>query len=115
MGGVTLPTPTGSISGAGGNYYAAFLTQGCLGGQSLYQNASFGTLNSNSTLGGIVANLAGLNNGTDLFSNHPLQDRNLHDIESVIQPLTKAQEDLVDFHMQFNLTDSLDADVDYGI
>ena len=67
--------------------YAAFLNQGCLP-DSLYQQRAYGTVNSNGTLAGALANIIGLNNGTDLFGNHPLQSRNLHDIESVIQPST---------------------------
>ena len=84
----------------------AFLSQGCLPG-TVYQNAAYGALNSNSTLGGIVANLGGVNNYTDLFGTHPLQDHNLHNIESVIQPLNTAQEDLVDLNLSYNLTDNL--------
>lgn len=84
----------------------AFLSQGCLPG-SLYQNSAFGSLNSNSTLGGILANLSGLNNFTDLFATHPLQDHNLHNIESTIQPLTTSQQDLAELHLAYNLTDSL--------
>ncbi len=84
----------------------AFLTQGCLAG-SVNQPAAYGVLNSNSTLGGVLANLGGLNNYTDLFATHPLQNRNLHDIESAIQPLSTAQEDLVDLHMAYNVTDNL--------
>ncbi len=84
----------------------AFLTQGCLAG-SIYQDAAYGALNSNSTLGGILANLGGINNFTDLYANHPRQNRNLHDIESAIQPLVTSQEDLVDLHMSYNLTDNL--------
>ena len=48
-----------------------------------------------------------MNNFTDLFASHPLQDHNLHNIESVIQPLLTAQEDLVDLHMAWNVTDNL--------
>ncbi len=84
----------------------AFLTQGCQAG-SVYQDAAYGTLNSNSTLGGVIANLSGLNNNTDLFGNHPLQNHNLHDIELVIQPLFTQQNDLVDLHMAWNITDNL--------
>ena len=98
------PASVGGVSTAGG--YNAFLSQGCLPA-SLYSNASYGAVNSNATFGGVVANLIGLNNGTNVFASHPLQDRNLHNIESFIQPLYTAQEDLVDLHMAYNLTDSL--------
>jgi outer membrane receptor protein involved in Fe transport len=96
------------IAPAGGpifTNYAAFLNQGCLPG-SLYQDAAYGTLNSNASFLA-TGNLFGLNNGTDVFANHPLQNHNLHDIESVIQPLFTSQEDLVDLHMEYRLTDDL--------
>ena len=101
-----IPARRASAARATNASQQAFLTQGCLAG-SLYQNAAYGALNSNGTLGGILANLVGLNNYTNLFANHPLQNHNLHDIESVIQPLTTSQEDLVDLHLAYNITDSL--------
>ncbi len=105
------PTSVGGvpIAAAGGpvaSNYAAFLNQGCIPG-SLNQPAAYGTLNSNGTLAGTLANIGGLSNGTDLFGANPLQDRNLHNIQSVIQPSYKAQEDLVDLHMAWNVTDNL--------
>ncbi|HEY5070970.1 MAG TPA: TonB-dependent receptor [Caulobacteraceae bacterium] len=102
VGGVPVAAAGGPIA----TNYAAFLNQGCVPG-SLYQSSAYGTLNSNSTLGGLLANLTGLSNGKDLFGNHPLQNTNLHDIESAIQPLYTSQEDLVDLHMAYNLTDHL--------
>jgi outer membrane receptor protein involved in Fe transport len=98
--------PVAAAGGAVASNYAAFLNQGCIPG-SLNQPAAFGTLNSNGTLAGTLANISGLSNGTDLFGNNPLQDRNLHNIQSVIQPLYTAQEDLVDLHMAWNVTDNL--------
>ncbi len=82
-----------------------FTTQGCIAG-SLYNPAVYGTLNSSGTLGGELLNLLGLTSG-DVFANHPLQNHNLHDIESIIDPLYKAKSDLVDLHMEFKLTDNL--------
>jgi outer membrane receptor protein involved in Fe transport len=102
VGGVPIAPAGGPV----GSNYAAFLNQGCIPG-SLYQDAAYGTLNSNGTLAGVLTNLIGLGNGTDVFGTHPLQNHNLHDIESARQPFYKAQEDLVDFHMAYNLTDSL--------
>jgi outer membrane receptor protein involved in Fe transport len=98
--------PIGPAGGPVATNYAAFLNQGCIAG-SLNQPAAFGTLNSNGTLAGTLANISGLSNGTDLFGANPLQDRNLHNIQSVIQPLYTAQEDLVDLHMAWNVTDNL--------
>ena len=101
VGGVPIAPAGGAII----NNYAAFLNQGCLPG-SLYQNAAYGTVNSNATFLA-TGNLVGLNNGMDVFANHPLQDHNLHNLESVIQPLFTSQEDLFDFHMAYNVTDDL--------
>lgn len=110
---VTDPGPTNvggvPIAPAGGpvaTNYAAFLNQGCIAG-SLYQPAAYGTINSNGTLSGELANLIGLNNGTNVFGNNPLQNTNLHDIQSVVQPTYKALEDLFQLHMAYNLTDNL--------
>ncbi|MHB8528989.1 MAG: TonB-dependent receptor [Caulobacteraceae bacterium] len=102
VGGVPVAAAGGPIA----TNYAAFLNQGCVPG-SLYQPAAYGTLNSNSTLGGLLANLTGLSNGMDLFSNHPLQNHNLHDIESALQPLYTSQEDLVDLHLAYHMSDNL--------
>ncbi len=82
-----------------------FLTQGCLAG-SLYQPAAYGTLNSSGTLGGELTNLLGLTSG-DVFATHPLQNHNLHDIESTIDPLYTAKSDLIDFKMEWRVTDNL--------
>ena len=102
VGGVPIAPAGGPL----GSNYAAFLNTGCVAG-SLYQDAAYGTLNSNGTAGGVLSNLIGLNNGLDLFRNNPLQNHNLHDIQSVIQPLYTAQEDLVDLHMSYNISDTL--------
>ena len=100
------PVPVAPAGGPVSGNYASYLNQGCLQG-SLYQEAAYGTLNTNATTGGLLANLTGLNNGLDLNRNDPFQDHNLHDIQSAIQPLYKVQEDLVDLHMSWNITDNL--------
>jgi outer membrane receptor protein involved in Fe transport len=84
----------------------AFLTQGCVAG-SLYQNAAYDTLNSNGTLAGVLANLIGLTSYNDVFAGHPLQNHNLHDIESLIDPSYTARSDTIDFKMEWRLTDTL--------
>ena len=85
---------------------AALLNQGCLPG-SLYSNAAYGTLNSNGTLAGVLANLVGLNNASDVFATHPLQNHNLHDIESAVDPTYKATENLVTLNLAWDLTNNL--------
>ncbi len=101
VGGVPIAPAGGPIF----TNYAAFLNQGCVPG-SLYQDAAYGTVNSNATFLA-TGNLFGLNNGTDVFANHPMQNHNLHDIESVVQPNYKVNQDLVDLHMEYRLTDNL--------
>jgi outer membrane receptor protein involved in Fe transport len=102
VGGVAIAAAGGPVA----SNYAAFLNQGCLPG-SLTSPQAYGTLNSNGTLAGVLANLVGLSNGTDLFGNNPLQDHNLHNIQSVVQPSYKAQQDIVILHMNYHITDSL--------
>ncbi|MGA0599706.1 TonB-dependent receptor [Caulobacter sp. KR2-114] len=82
-----------------------FTTQGCVPG-TLYQNAAYGTLNSSGTLGGELTNLIGLSSG-DVFATHPLQNHNLHDIESAIDPYYYARSEMVDLHMEYRITDTL--------
>jgi outer membrane receptor protein involved in Fe transport len=94
-------TPVGNIF----NNYAAFLNQGCLPG-SLNQPAAYGVVNSNATFLA-TGNLFGLNNGTNVFADNPLQDTNLHDIASVAQPKFTSYEDLIEIHASYNISDSL--------
>ncbi len=102
VGGVPVAPAGGPIT----SNYAAFLSQGCLPG-SLYQRSAYGTVNSNATLGGLIGNLFGINNGTDVYGANPLQDPNLHNIQAAIQPLFTSQENLVDLHMEYKVTDNL--------
>jgi outer membrane receptor protein involved in Fe transport len=97
------------IAPAGGpvaTNYAAFLNQGCLPG-ALNQPAAYGVLNSLGTTAGTLGALAGITDGTNLFRNYGLQNTNLHDIQSVVQPLFKVNDDLVDLHIDYHLTDQL--------
>ncbi|MDR3511976.1 MAG: TonB-dependent receptor [Caulobacteraceae bacterium] len=84
----------------------AFLSQGCKAG-SLYSSSAYSVVNSNGTLAGVLANLMGLSNYNDVFAGHAKQDSNLHDIESAIDPRYKANDDLVELHMSWNITDDL--------
>ncbi|HEY2482295.1 MAG TPA: TonB-dependent receptor plug domain-containing protein, partial [Caulobacteraceae bacterium] len=104
------PTHVGPelIAPAGGpiaSNYAAFLNQGCLPG-SLYQPAAYGTINSNATSVNLD-NLLGINNGQDLFRDNPLQSTNLHNIQSIRQPLFESYQDLVMLHIDYKLSDTL--------
>jgi outer membrane receptor protein involved in Fe transport len=103
VGGVSTGGNVGANGEAG---YRAFLSQGCLAG-SLYQPSAYGHLNTNGTLGGVLSNLFGINNGTNLFGANRLQSTNLHSIQAAIQPSFTSEEDLVDLHMQYKVTDHL--------
>jgi outer membrane receptor protein involved in Fe transport len=96
------------IAPAGGfvfNNYAAFLNQGCLPGP-LNSNAAYGVVNSNATFLA-TGNLFGLNDGTNVFADNPMQDHNLHDIQSIRQPIFKSYQDLFMFHAEWKMTDNL--------
>lgn len=95
IGGLAVSAPT-----------AAFFNQGCLPG-SLYQSAAYGTLNSNATLAGVLSNVVGLTAGNNVFAGHPLQNNNLHDIQSAVDPTYKAKENLITLNMGWELTNNL--------
>ena len=99
------PVPIAPAGGPIFSNYAAYLNQGCLPG-SLYQPAAYGTLNSNATAVGLD-NFLGINNGQDLFRDNPLQSTNLHNIQSIRQPLFQSYQDLAMLHVSYKLSDSL--------
>jgi len=98
------PVPIAPAGGPVFGNYAAFLNQGCLPGP-LNSPAAFGVVNSNATFLA-TGNLVGLNNGTNVFANNPLQDNNLHNIESIRQPLFTSEQDLAMLHVTYNLSDN---------
>ncbi|MDR3506356.1 MAG: TonB-dependent receptor, partial [Caulobacteraceae bacterium] len=102
-GNATLAAYGGSFA----SYDQGLLSQGCKAG-SLYSPQAYGTVNSAATLGGILsgAPFAGLTNG-DVYANHPLQNHNLHDIESSVDPQYKAEENLFIYKMAYDITDGL--------
>ncbi len=99
------------LTSVGGVATDAFIqgatSQGCQAG-SLYSNAAYGTVNSNADLAGIYQQQTGqINAGQDIYGDHPLQNHNLHDIESVVDPRYKSDEDLVALNMSYEITDNL--------
>ncbi|HEY2661061.1 MAG TPA: TonB-dependent receptor [Caulobacteraceae bacterium] len=98
-------TALAAIGGSFASYDSGFLGQGCQAA-SLYGPGAYGTLNSASTLGGILAGLVGLTSG-DVFANNPMQDKNLHDINSSVDPIWKAEENLFIWKNSYNVTDDL--------
>ena len=97
------PATVGGVATSAGA--REYLNQGCLPG-SLYGNNAYGTVNTSGTLGGILTNLIGLTNGNAL-AGHPLQNHNLHDIESAIDPIYEAKENLAILNMAWDLTPHL--------
>ncbi|QUD90050.1 TonB-dependent receptor [Phenylobacterium montanum] len=94
-----------SLSGPVAGFNQGLLGQGCLA-DGLYGPGSYGTLNSASTLGGILSGLIGLTSG-DVYANNPMQNHNLHDINSSVDPIYKAEENLFIWKNTYNITDDL--------
>jgi outer membrane receptor protein involved in Fe transport len=95
-----LPT-TQSI---GGQQVRFYLSQGCKPG-SLYSPAAFNTTNSNGSLGGMLANLLGLSRGD--VNAGKVVSRNLRHAESAYLPKYKAQSDIAELNLEFDLSDTL--------
>jgi outer membrane receptor protein involved in Fe transport len=81
------------------------LSQGCQA-TSLYNNNAYGSINSQGTLAGIYAQELGLLSG-DAFANNPLQNHNLHDITSAVDPVYEAKQNLIHLNMTWDITDNL--------
>ena len=97
------PAAVGGVATTAGS--REYLNQGCTPG-SLYSNNAYGTVNTSGTLGGILTNLIGLTNGNAL-AGHPLQNHNLHDIESAIDPIYEAKENLAILNLAWDITPHL--------
>jgi outer membrane receptor protein involved in Fe transport len=85
-------------------FQSGFLSQGCKQA-SVYAPDSLGTPNSSATLGGLLGNLTGLISG-DAYAGK-VQDKNLRNIESVLDPIYRATTDVYNLSMSWNVTDDL--------
>ena len=95
-----------SVGGVPTNIYnQGFTSQGCTPG-TLYQDAAYGTVNSLGTFGGLFTTLGGLQN-TDAFGKNPLQNHNLHDIQSQIDPKYEAKERLAIAELTWDVRDNI--------
>jgi outer membrane receptor protein involved in Fe transport len=81
-----------------------FLSQGCKPG-SLYAPAAFNTTNSNGSLGGMLANLLYLSPG-DVTAGKVVS-RNMRHAESAYLPRYKAQSDIAELNLEFDVSDTL--------
>ncbi len=85
-------------------FQSGFLSQGCKQA-SVYAPDSLGTPNSSATLGGLLGNLTGLISG-DAYAGK-MQDKNLRNIESIVDPVYQATTDVYNLSMAWDVTDDL--------
>lgn len=85
-------------------FQSGFLSQGCKQA-SVYAPDSLGTPNSSATLGGLLGNLTQLISG-DAYAGK-MQDKNLRNIESLVDPVYKATTDVYNLSMAWDITDDL--------
>jgi len=81
-----------------------FFNQGCAA-TSLYSEGVLGTVNSQGTLGGLFGVLTGLQTG-DAYVGR-MQDPDVRNIESVIDPIYQAHTDIYELNLAWDLTDAL--------
>jgi len=82
-----------------------FFSQGCLETSLYAPGASTGALNTQGTLGGLFSTLTGLQTGDALAGK--VQDSNIRNIESVIDPIYRTDTDIWEFNVDWDLTNSL--------
>ena len=107
--GKQLCTPDPGPSSVGGvatiGVEQGLLSQGCKD-STLYSPAAYGAVNTSGTIVGILGEQTGLLNG-NANAGAGLQNSNLHDIASAIQPIYQSHQDIVDLHMAWDFTDHL--------
>jgi outer membrane receptor protein involved in Fe transport len=97
------PTTLGAVPVSAAN--RGLLSQGCLPG-SRYQDAAYGAANSSASLGGLLAQVSGLSTMGDLNAGK-MQDHNLRNVESAVDPIYAAKEDFFQIDAQLRISDSL--------
>jgi outer membrane receptor protein involved in Fe transport len=81
-----------------------FFSQGCQA-TSAYAPTAFGTVNSQSTLGGLFGSLAGFQTG-DAYAGK-VQSSNPYDIESLFDPIYRAKTDIYEINVDWDVADNL--------
>ena len=81
-----------------------WLTQGCLPG-SIYSPAALSSINSSASLGGLLANIIGLQSG-DAFAGKVVSS-DLRTNESYYLPRYRAKSDIVELNLEFKPSDDL--------
>lgn len=107
----TKDTGPANIGGLGysavapiGQVQRALFSHGCLP-TSLYSEGVLGTVNSQSTLGGLFGMLGGFQTG-DAYAGK-MQTPDVRDIESNFDPIYRAETDIFEFNVDWDLTENL--------
>ncbi|BCW90894.1 Vitamin B12 transporter BtuB [Alphaproteobacteria bacterium SO-S41] len=101
VGGVAYSAAAGGLIG---QVQRGFFSQGCRP-TSLYDPTALGTVQSQSTLGGLFGALGGFQTGDAYVGK--MQDPNVRNIESAFDPTYQSNTDIWEFNADWDITDSL--------